>query len=231
MHGSWRAIVATVVLLVPTTGKAQAIRSPEPAPLVTAANADWQLRGAPIFYASNFYWPGGPTVFFNGDIMVRVGAYEGVPLYVDPFLPAYSVVYVPIGDAVVRPYVRRRPEAGQVGGAQPIPDMLPPAPTRVRGQDPERLRSIGTSGVSRSSRTEILSSVAPRGKNGIWIDFNDQRYYNTGPAVSYSAARFAPIGMYRGFPVYREMRGRSDEIFVAAEHNGPLTPYRREGIW
>jgi hypothetical protein len=245
-----------VVLLIPTRGNAQAVRAPEPLPQVNAANVEWQMRGEPIFYASNFYWPSGPTVFFNGAVMVRTGTYEGIPLYADPFLPTYSVVYVPIGANVVRPYVRRAPDAGQVGSAgAPSPTMVLrnvpvaiPEPV-VIPEDPAGLRPVGTAGVivprataggetlpiertrpsqsPRPSRTAIGSVTPPRGKNGIWIPFNGTRYYQSGPAVSYSASRFVPIGSYRGFPVYRDTQGNLEEIFVAAVANGPLAPYRR----
>ena len=69
--------------------------------------------------------------------------------------------------------------------------------------------------------------MPPHGKNGIWLQFNGARYYNSGPAVTYSPDRFVPVGSYRGFPVYRDVDGQPGEIFVPAVANGPLTPYRR----
>ena len=240
----WLPVAASMVLLMPTNGKAQAVSVPEPPPAVTAANVDWQMRGAPIFYASNFYWPSGPTIFFNGAVMVRTGTYEGVPLYTDPFLPAFSVVYVPVGDDVMRPYVRRAPEAGHVGrvGAPREYARLPPE-THVVPEGPSGLRPIGTIGLrpgrldtdretpaadAVDSRGRVLSTaVPPHGKDGIWIAFNETRYYHSGPAVTYAPSQFVPIGTYRGFPVYRERDGRSDEIFVAVTAQGPLAPYRR----
>ena len=161
MRRLWVPIVVCVVLLIPTKGNAQAVygsgtRAAEPAPLVTAANVDWQLRGEPIFYASNFYWPSGPDIFFDGAVLVRTGQYEGIPLYTDPFLPSYNVVYVPIGDNAVRPYVRRPPEAGRIGSAgAPSPNLA------LRG---ERVVVAGDTGPVRPIVT--AGAVSPRATAG-----------------------------------------------------------------
>ena len=92
-----------------------------PYPATTAANAAWQLRGDPVFHAGAFYYPTGPTVFFDGNVMARTGTYEGVPLYEDATLSPFTIVYVPIGGNVVRPYERRREGelAGTVGSRPP----------------------------------------------------------------------------------------------------------------
>jgi hypothetical protein len=81
---------------------------------MTAASAEWQITGEPIFYDGNFYYPTGPTVFFDGQVMTRTGVYKGVPLYQDRTLEPYSVVFVPIGGMLMRPYERRR--AGELAG-------------------------------------------------------------------------------------------------------------------
>lgn len=114
-------VVLTVVALVPTKGNAQASNRPAPAPQITAASADWQIRGEPVFYAGAFYYPTGPSIFFDGNVMVRSGVYKGVPLYVDASVDPYSVVYVPIGGSIVRPYERLRSGelAGTVGNRPP----------------------------------------------------------------------------------------------------------------
>jgi hypothetical protein len=111
----------SLALLMPTVGNAQVYRSGTPAPQVTAAAADWQVAREPIFFAGNVYYPTGPNVFFDQWIMSRTGTYKGVPLYVDSTLEAYSIVYVPIGGNLMRPYERRRDGelAGTVGNRTP----------------------------------------------------------------------------------------------------------------
>jgi hypothetical protein len=102
-------------------GSAQVYQHETAPPLVTAAGATWQVNGEPVFHAGNFYYPAGPTVFFDGRVMVRTGQYNGVPLYADVTLEPYSIVYVPVGGAVMRPYERRREGelAGTVGSRTP----------------------------------------------------------------------------------------------------------------
>lgn len=115
------AATLTLVAMVPTNGNAQAYSLPTPAPQVTAASADWQIRGEPVFYAGNFYYPTGPNVFFDGNAMIRVGVYRGVPLYVDATVDPYGVVYLPIGGTALRPYERLREGelTGTVGNRTP----------------------------------------------------------------------------------------------------------------
>ena len=111
-------IVAT---LLPKSGTAQVAYRPTPVPQVTAANAIWQINGEPIFFAGSFYYPTGPTVYFDGQLMARVGEFLTVPLYADTTQEAFSRVFVPIGGAVMKPYDRRRagPLSGTVGSTTP----------------------------------------------------------------------------------------------------------------
>ena len=75
-----------MAVLMPNLGRAQVYLLPTPTPEATAANADWQIRGEPIFHAGSLYYPTGPNVFFDGKIMVRSGAHNGVLLYADTTL-------------------------------------------------------------------------------------------------------------------------------------------------
>jgi hypothetical protein len=100
------AIVTFVAVFGSIVGKAQVFQ-PTPAPLITAAGAEWRLRGEPVFSAGDFYDPTGPSVFFDGFVMVRSGSYEGVPLYVDTSRQPYSVILVPVGRNLMQPYARR----------------------------------------------------------------------------------------------------------------------------
>lgn len=120
-----RSIVAALflgaVLLLPTFGNAQVFLRPSPAPGVTAVNTAWLASGEPVFHAGSFYYPTGPDVYFDGYVMNRTGTYEGVPLYADATLEPYSMVFVPIGGNLVRPYERLRagPLAGTTGSRAP----------------------------------------------------------------------------------------------------------------
>jgi hypothetical protein len=111
----------SIALWLPNMGMAQVLSVPTPSPEVSATNADWYARGEPIFFAGNFYYPTGPTIFFDGRVMVRSGMYNAVPLYTDTTIEPYSMVFVPIGRNVMRPYERRREGelAGTIGSRAP----------------------------------------------------------------------------------------------------------------
>lgn len=256
------AVALSVAAFVPTNGNAQAYSLPTPAPQITAASAAWQIRGEPVFYAGNFYYPTGPSVFFDGNVMVRTAVYRGVPLYVDASVDPYSIVYVPIGGNVMRPYERHRKGelTGTVGNRAPsFPidrdaelsaasgsgGLLTP-PTEVTIEPdvlPEGERMVATGGSivpSPSSagetaptehvaprRTIMQSIPPPRANNGVWFDFAGARYYSAGAAVPFWRDKFALVGEYRGFLVYRDVRGPADEIYVTVVQDGPVAPYKR----
>src|SRR5688572_6746679 len=98
MRAALPGLYLFVAILLPNIGTAQVVYRPTPAPRVTAADALWQINGEPIFFAGSFYFPTGPTVFFDGQLMARVGEYLTVPLYADTTHEAFSRVLVPIGD-------------------------------------------------------------------------------------------------------------------------------------
>ena len=101
-------VALSVAVLVPNLGNAQVYLLPTPPPQVSAASEPWFYNGEPVFYEGDFYFPTGPTVYFDGNVMKRSGFYRGVPLYVDATLTPYSIVYVPTGGNVMRPYERKR---------------------------------------------------------------------------------------------------------------------------
>ena len=113
--------VLSMAVLLPNVGADQVSMRPNPYPQVTAANAAWQHRGEPVFHAGALYYPAGPAVFFDGNVMTRTGTYEGVPIYEDATQSPFTVVYVPIGGNVVRAYERRRDGelAGTMGSRTP----------------------------------------------------------------------------------------------------------------
>jgi hypothetical protein len=265
MRACLTVVLLCVAVLVPRKGNAQAYFLPTPAPLATAASADWQIHGEPVSYSGHLFYPTGPNVFFDGDVMVRADVYRGVSLYRDVSLDPVGVLYVPIGNDLMRPYERLRSGdlAGTVGNLTPsFPIELavevsaaaagteistPALPMTVEPTVPPESesarRAIGTGGavVERSATDEepvpvegsspgntIVESIPPPTMNrGIWIEFEGARWYSAGPAVPFSADRFMPTGDHRGFPVYRDKAGKSDEIFIAAAKDGPVAPYKR----
>jgi hypothetical protein len=249
------SVFSSTVLLLPTVGNAQVYSWVTPPPQVTAASADWQLRGDPIFFAGGFYDPNGPAIFFDGKVMARSGNYLGVPLYTDSTLVPFSKIFVPIGRELMRPYERRREDEPQWSRSLPFPNERDYDASRAvaaigvpvvvaPGQSfaiAEPSPAVGTGGtvVTRSPQAPAAATgdthtkiamipEQPRERQGLWIDFEGAKWYHNGVALSYDADRFVAAGEYRGFNVYREKADSPDTIYVAVVKNGPLTPYRKQ---
>src|SRR5438093_233981 len=139
MHQIVLSLMLLVAVLLPNIGNAQLIQATPP-PQVTAASASWQINGDPIFFAGQFYYPAGPTVYFDGKVMVRSGVYESVPLYSDTTLEPFSVVFVPVGGMVMRPYERKR--NGQLAGT--VGSRAPPFPIQ---RDSDGSVAAGRTGI------------------------------------------------------------------------------------
>jgi hypothetical protein len=259
MRKSTLGWVLSIAVLLPGVGTAQVYVRPTPYPQVTAANALWQLRGDPVFHAGAFYYPTGPTVFFDGNVMMRTDTFEGVPVYEDATQTPYSVVYIPIGGNVVRPYERRREGelAGTVGSRTPsfpiqrdgevsvaaaplgfTGIITPPVDLFFPVVIPEAARPIAPIGAITALLQASIPPSAPsppvRRANAnsstilqVWVPFDGARWYSAGSAVSYAPDRFAQVGEYRGFPVYRDKNGRADEIYIPSVVGGPVAPYRK----
>jgi hypothetical protein len=248
------ASLFSVAVLSPQLVAGQVYQLPTPTPPVSAASAPWQLAGEPVFHAGVFYYPAGATVFFDGHVMQRTGTYRDVPVYEDSTVEPFSMVYLPIGRNLMRPYERRRegPLAGTVGSRAPsFPVQRDIELSAGDGTganqtsmfvgdvpgDTYRTVDAGGEGAFRPSSSSAASAVAgptgvqsippPRSPDGVWIMFEDARWYLDGQAVSFDAARFSPVGNYRGFPVYRETSGDGARIFVTVLPNGPVAPFVR----
>lgn len=115
MYGRVRAQLLTIIIaLVPSFAAAQVfIQSPAP-PLVSAANESWFRAGAPIQLGDAFYYPQGAPQPFDGFTMAPAGTYRGIPLYTATMGMPNSVLFVPIGNARMQPYLRVLDTASRV---------------------------------------------------------------------------------------------------------------------
>ena len=182
---------------------------------MTAASEEWLLSREPIFYAGELYYPEGPTVFFNGQVMDQVGFYRGIPLYEITSQIPFTVIYVPVGDNLMRPYQRRR-------------DLLAPA-RQPEAVEVPAATPLGTAGATQTAVPDVTLSApaarSDRARADVWIEWNGARWYVAGPAVRYDADRFTQVGTYFKLPVYRVKDG-GDELFVTMVSGGPITPFR-----
>ena len=110
---------------------------------------------------------------------------------------------------------------------QPAPE-LSAAGTAGTFEPRAAASAVGTSRQDRApSRPSLESARRPSGANGVWLEFNGARWYADGAATSFSPDRFEPVGLYRGFPVYRDKVTATNEIWVQVVADGPLAPYVR----
>jgi len=187
-----------------------------------------QPSGSPVVYQGETYYPSGPTVFFDGAIMVRVGTFQGIPIYVNPMTDPTRYVLVPMGGKLMRPYERRPSEvaAGLVYPPAPeFPDQpfvdpesvfYPPEttiPPVVQPVEPTCVVLPACGGTS---------SRGPAGR-GVWIEFRGRMWTPSGQASERGPA-LNRIGFYFDFPVFQEP-GRRDRIFVPASDRGPMIQY------
>jgi hypothetical protein len=244
-----------VLVTAPAIALAQVVWQPASPPLVTAENEPWFVGADPIIWAGAYFYPAGPRVFFNGNQMVRSGSFRGIPLYTDATRDAISVVYVPLVGGLMQPYERRRTGelAGTTGNTTPAfpteigregippegiavdiaqnpgpPDFARPydvAPLRGGPAVPRAVASEAVESASRSIVYAPRTGARPRGLNAIWVEFDGRRWFASGPAVAFDAAKFSERGRYHDFPVYSR-KGESGTIYIASVP-GLVTPYKQ----
>lgn len=252
-----RALALAVALLIAAPCAAQVVSRPTDQPIVTAENESWYRLGEPLQFAGDLYYRAGSKVFFNGNTMIRTGYYNGIPLYADTTIEPYSIVYVPIGHGLMQPYERRRAGelAGTTGSRTPSFPVqttsesaaLPQAAIAPTGL-PQPIGAIGayapTSGATGSGSiqppaatgttyapptrpTEIATAIRPQNNDGVWIQYQGQKWLSGGEAVPFQGSDFERIGSYAGFPVYVKRGAGRNTIYVPSRE-GLVAPYRKK---
>jgi hypothetical protein len=96
-------------------------------------------------------------------------------------------------------------------------------PGRVRAATP----AVGTSDrvVPAAPRKPVAHS--DQAKGGVFIEYDNARWFSSGPATLFDAGRFTKVGELHGFPVYTA-GGRGGTIFVpVAEGVNLVAPYSK----
>jgi hypothetical protein len=233
-----RWAVVACVLLVSAPVVAQVNSQPTAPPIVTAENDVWFRRGEPVVFWGEFYYQTGPVVFFNGDVMVRTGDYNGVPLYVDTTIEPYSMVLVPIGRGRMQPYERIRGGdlAGTTGSRTPsfpgrtYRDPIPLSTDTITASTPE----VGAVPTTGSTVPEIVSEepiAAPRPARGkpfsydsISIQYMGEKWVMAGSSGPLRVG-LIEVGEYREFPVYAE-KGRERTRIYLQIAPGRFAPFK-----
>jgi hypothetical protein len=214
----FKTTAVLLLFLAAAPAAAQIQSRPTDPPIVTAVNETWYQLRQPIQFAGDVYYPAGATVFFNGNVMVRTGHYDGVPLYADTTVEPYSVVLVPVSRGVLQPYERlRHGELAGTTGSRP-----PSFPVRASGEPPLLQAPSAPTG-------------APRLTSAIGIGADDAVVGTTGTAV-YTAGTIAraPASDNAGARPVGTV-GRSASSTANIGRATPLVTVRRpqsnDGIW
>jgi len=191
----------------------------------TAAAGQGIDPNEPIVLGGASYYPSGPTVFFDGAVMVRTGSFKGVSLYVDPTKDPYNIVYVPTGNKLMRPYERRAADRA-------ADTNVPPPPSAPAEAEPLAADAVSKEappadyaplpGPSRRPASHAGPS-RPGDNRGIWIAF-DGKIWVLADRQPYESRALTSTGTYRGFPVYRDP-ANPNQIFVSSGASGFLARY------
>lgn len=267
------ALSVLVGLLVTLPAWAQISIQPTPAPTVTAETESWYLMSEPVLFAGNSYFPSGPAIHFLANEMVLSGLFRGIPLYTRTTIEPYSLVFLPIGGGMVRPYERRRAGdlAGTTGSSVPslpveIPTAFSPSPrlqaaappfvetqgivaesspsgqlqlsraaepeTSTAGSTEARREPATSSGVGTGGRrpsARATNARSGRTRDGIFVEFNNQRWYSSAPPSSLNVAALRHVGDWHGFPVYTSRQTGESTIYIPiAEGSDAYAAYSRK---
>jgi hypothetical protein len=136
----------------------------------------------------------------------------------------------PITRPVEQSGLEYAPGSGMVQAPAP-PSQLGEAVDRIAlAEIPPQVAAppaIGTTGVQPLLPPGPLATARrPQGLNGVFIEYQNQRYFSDGPAVRFDE-KFVRVGDYRGFPVY-EQSGHEKTVYIAALAGTPgvVAPYR-----
>ena len=210
---------AVLLLLTAAPAAAQIQSRPTDPPIVTAVNESWYQLREPIQFAGDLYYPAGPTVFFSGNIMVRTGHYNGVPLYADTTLEPYSVVLVPVTRGVMQPYERLR--RGDLAGT--TASRPPSFPVRASGERPLLQAPSAPTGAPRSTGAiGVGSDEAVVGTTGSWV-YNAATIARRAPSSDNASER--PVGTVGRMSGSTANIGRGTPVVTVRRPRG------NDGIW
>jgi hypothetical protein len=123
----------------------------------------------------------------------------------------------------------RTPGVGEPGSFGTTGVVAPTVIDEMESVAPEPRGTASTGRVVVLPRPRPLITIArPSGVNGAFVEFNNARWYSSGPTVELDSG-FTRIGEYSGFPVYARAGADGSMIFipVTTDARTLLTPYTR----
>jgi hypothetical protein len=122
------------------------------------------------------------------------------------------------------------PGAGMLQAPAP-PSQLGAIADREPVAEPPVAADVPAVGTTGSSSPEaigpLVSARLPEGLNGVFVEYDNRRYFSDGRAVAMDDKTFVRIGNYHGFPVYRR-DGEADTVYIPPSGGaaGVVAPYR-----
>lgn len=114
------------------------------------------------------------------------------------------------------------------------PDFARPYDVAPLGERAAAIRSgrtrpsVSAEAIAEGGRSIVeapRTGARPRGLNGIWVNFEGQRWFAAGPAETFDSAKFSERGLYHGFQVYAR-KGERGAIYIPSVP-GLVTPYKQ----
>jgi hypothetical protein len=251
MNGPGRLVISCAIVLSGVVeARAQLTLRPTPRPAASAETEQWYQDGQPVLHAGDLYYPAGAQIHFNGNEMVLSGSYQGVPLYSRPTIEPLSIVYVPLSGGLMQPFERRRAGvlAGTAGSTAPSfpvassvevsagvsPLSAPPEPPTQAvpaGVTPDTRAAARTAAEAGPRSPATLDRAAPNAisemANGVSVEFDNERWFSSGPARAFDAASFTRVGEIRGLPVYTAPGSRTTIFVRVAPGVDRVAPYTK----
>jgi hypothetical protein len=124
---------------------------------------------------------------------------------------------------------------GPQAPAPPLLAGLAPDGQRYRDHDPLATSGEPTVDMADATRAAGLAAALrplsrrPDSANAIFIEYDNARWFSSGPPVAYDPSRFVRTGEKEGFPIYTERGGARRTIYVpiVKDAAGALAPYSR----
>jgi hypothetical protein len=139
----------------------------------------------------------------------------------------------PIFQAPAPPVVASQPVLDDFAVPPPQPAATGPVQGRVtnralRTQVASSAPAVGTSGRVASSAGPAATRIRPQPSNGIFVEFQNGRWYSSGPSASLDPRVLTKIGDWYGFPVYVASGAGDSTIYIPiAQGLELLAPYSK----
>jgi hypothetical protein len=147
--------------------------------------------------------------------------------------PIGSPAEAPIFQAPAPPVVASQPVLDELVVPPPQPAATGPVQGRVPNRAPRTQvgsssPSVGTSGRVASSSRPATIRTRPQAANGIFVEFQNGRWYSSGPPASLDPRVLTRIGDWYGFPVYVASGAGDSTLYIPiAQGLELLAPYSK----